>query len=209
MTPFLSATAKGEKRVKLDRREAFRQAAELAGGELYPGKRKSQDRVLFQRGPWRIWLDTYTVSTGQVTVTYTRARAHFRGWRDLRVTLRRKLWIDRVWQGMGFGSPLPVDRRLLERYVVKGQPEARVPSLMAAPGLTDAVLSVPSLRLEVKRPDRKHRQHLGEDAGVVACQTTGVITEVARLVGMVQVVHEVLDGLDRIGEARAEETTEP
>lgn len=209
MTPIRSAARNRVKRVKLDRREAFRQAAEMAGGELRPGKRKSQDRVLFQRGAWQIWLDTYVVSTGQVTVIYTRARAHFTGWRDLRVTVRRKLWIDRVWQGLGFGSPLPVDRRLLERYVIKGRPEARVPSLFAAPGLTDAVLSVASLRLEVKRADRKHRQHLGEDAGVVQCQTTGVITDVERLVAMVRVVHETLDGMERIGEARAEETSEP
>ncbi|MGD8319681.1 MAG: hypothetical protein PVJ02_04490 [Gemmatimonadota bacterium] len=194
---------------KLDRREAFRRVAEVAGGELLEGKRKSGDRVLFVRGPWRIWLDTYVVSTGQVTVIYTRVRAFFRGRRDLQVVVRKKSWLDRLVQGMGFGSPLPVDRTLLERYVVRGRPEPRVPSLFSAQGLTEAVLAVPSLRLQVKPASRKHRKRMGEDAGEVACQTTGVITDVEWLTGMVQVVAEALASLERVGEARAEGVTDP
>lgn len=193
---------------KLKRREAYRQVAALLDGELHEGKRASRDRVLVQRGPWRVWLDTYTVSTGQVSVTYTRVRAHFRGRRDLRVTVRRRTWFDRLAARFGFGKPFRGNPRLNDRYVVKGRPETRASSLLVAPGLTDAILAVPSLRLEVKQASRKLRKRHGDDVGEVLSQTTGVITDVERLAGMIRAVGQTLDALERTGEANREEVPE-
>lgn len=197
-------TGKVGKPRKLDRREAYRQVAQLLDGELQEGKRRSRDRVLVRRGPWSVWLDTYTVSTGQASVTYTRVRADFVGWRELRVAVRRRHWLDRLLGKMGFGRPLPVDRRLLEHWVVKGQPDRRVPSLFSAPELTEAVLALCACQLYVKRGSRKSRKLFGEDAGEVVAQTTGVITDVPRLAAMIRAVGETLEGLERIGEARRE-----
>jgi len=194
-----------DKSKKLKRREAYRQVATLLGGELHEGKRASGDRVLVEHGPWHVWLDTYTVSTGQTSVTYTRVRAHFRGRRDLRVTVRRRTWIDRLVARCGFGRALRGDPRLTDRYVVKGRPEPRVSSLLAVSGLTDTILSVSSLRLEVKRASRKLRKRHGEDTGQVVCQTTGVITDVQRLAGMIRAVGETLEALERLGESNREE----
>lgn len=189
---------------KLKRREAYRQVAERLGGELLEGKRSGQDRVMVPRGPWKLWLDTYTVSTGQVTVIYTRVRAYFRGWRELTVTVRGRNWLDRLLARVGFGRKrLPLDPRLRERRVVKGRPERRVPSLFGE-RLVEAVLALPSGRLYVKRPSRKSRKRFGEDAGVVVCETTGVVTDVERLTAMVEAVDQMLEALDRVGEARRE-----
>ncbi len=190
---------------KLDRREAYRQAAELVSGELQEGKRRSGDRVLVKRGPWSIWLDTYTVHTGQASVTYTRVRADFVGWRELRVKVRRRNWLDRLLEKVGFGGrPLPVDRRLLEHWVVTGQPDRRVPSLFSAPELTEAVLALPRCHVYVKRGSRKSRKRFGEDAGEVVAQVEGVVTDVPRLGAMIRVVGEALEALERVGEARRE-----
>jgi hypothetical protein len=43
---------------------------------------------------------------------------------------------------------------------------------------------------------------------VVACQTTGVIADPERLIGMIRVVGETLDALARIGEASREPPVE-
>jgi hypothetical protein len=201
-------TRDSDKPRRLKRREAYRQVAELLGGELHEGKRSSQDRVLVQRGPWRVWLDTYTVHTGQATVTYTRVRAYFRGWRELRVIVRRRNWLDRLLARLGFGKRLPVDPRLNEHHVIKGRPERRILPLFSAQGLAAAVLSLPAGRLDVKRPSRKSRKRFGEDAGVVVLETTGVVTDVERLVAMVGAVGEMLDALERFGEARRESLPE-
>ncbi len=60
---------------KLKRREAFQAAASDLDATFVQGKRSSGDQVHLEHGPWNVILDTYVVSTGQATITYTRARA--------------------------------------------------------------------------------------------------------------------------------------
>ena len=75
---------------KLDRREAFQAAASELDATFVEGKRSSGDQVHLEHGPWSVILDTYVVSTGQTTVTYTRAHALYVAKDDftLRVTRR-------------------------------------------------------------------------------------------------------------------------
>lgn len=185
----------------LARREVWRSVAARTGGRFVEGKRPAKDRVILEHGPWEIHLDTYVVSNGQTAVTYTRVRSYFLGWRELKVVVRRRNVFDRLLEALGFGSRLPLGRTLTEKYVVKGHPSPRVSSLFTGSHLSEAVMAVPSLRLEVKRAGRKSRKKFGESAGVVVCRTTGVIREVDRLVSMLNVVREALDGVQRVGEA--------
>jgi hypothetical protein len=172
------------------------------------GKHPGRDRAYFRHGPWWSRLDTYTVSTGTVTLTYTRVRAYFRGHRELRVRVRTRGAFDRLWSAMGFRSHLPVARELLDRFVVRGTPQPRVPSLFAGPELVATILSAKSLDLEMKPASRRSRKRYGEDTGVVVCQLNGVVTDVARLAAAVEVVRHTLEGLQRIGEANQVEIPE-
>ncbi len=98
---------KAKRPPKVDRRTAWREVAARLDGRLEEGKRAGNDRAWFQHGPWRTRLDTYAVSTGTVTVTYTRVRAYVLGHRELQVRVRGRGFFDRVWAALGFGSPLP------------------------------------------------------------------------------------------------------
>lgn len=180
----------------------------MLGGQLIEGKHPGQDKLMIAHGPWRVWLDTYTVSTGQVTVQYTRARAYVRGWRELRVTVRRANLFDRMWRTL-FGSLRPgISRALLEKYVVKGRPEARVPSFLMAEGLTGALLEASS-SLRVKPASRRVRKRHGQGLGAVICQTAEIVVAPPRLVAMARVVEASLDALASIGEATREEAPDP
>ena len=203
--PRKRGKSKKPRKPKVTRTDAWRAVAQRTAGDFVEARRPSKERVLVRHGPWKVWLDTYVVSNGSTSQTYTRVRAYVRGWRGLSLLVRKRGFLDRLWESLGFGRRLPVSRTLVDRYVVKGKPEPRVPSLFSAQGLTEAVLAVPSLRLEIKRPSRKSRKRFGEDSGGVVCRTTGVITDVDRLEGMIAVVREALDSLHRVGEAREEE----
>ena len=188
-----------------DQRTVWREMATLLNGELIEGSRQTADKIVVRHGPWRIVTDVHVQNNGQTTTIYTRVRAHFAGWRGLRVLVRRRNLFDRVWEGLGFGSRLPVSPALLERYVVKGKPEARVPSLLAAPDLQAAIQAAESLRLQVKRPGRKARKRHGQDTGEVMARTTGILRDLGRLAGLIRTVAETLNALHRVGEARHEE----
>lgn len=197
---------RGKKRAaqKLDRRDAWKLVADATEGRFVEGKRSVKDRVIVTHGPWQIHLDTFVVNTGQVVVTYTRVRAYFLGWREMKVVVRRRSFLDRILEALGFSSQPAMGRTLTDKYVVKGKPLPRLPSLFSGSHLAEAIMAVPSLHLEIRRPGRKSRRKFGESAGVVVCRTTGVITEVGRLVGMIEVVKEALDGLRRVGEATSD-----
>jgi hypothetical protein len=192
-------------RHKLDRRAAWREVATLVGGELVQGKRPSGDTVGVERGPWKIWLDTYTVHAGQASQTYTRCRAYFVGWHELKVAVRRRNVFDRLLEVLGRRRPRAVSPPLLRTHVVRGKPASRLPSLFMAAGLVDAILATAKVTLQVKQPSRKLRERYGQDLGVVTCQATGVVRDVKRLGGMIRIVGESLEALAGIGEARRED----
>ena len=195
----------GEKGDLPDQRTVWREMALLLHGELVEGKRQTADKIVVPHGPWRIVTAIYVQSNGQTAVTYTRVQANFPGWRGLEVTVRRRNVFDRAWEALGFGTRLPLNPTLLERYVVKGRPGSRVPSLFAGPALYQAIDSAESLRLQVKRASRKIRKQHGQDVGLVEARTTGVVRDLGRLGGLIRAVAETLEALHRVGEARAEE----
>jgi hypothetical protein len=186
---------------KPDRREAIQRVAETVVGSHRKGKRPYQDEVALPRGPWTLRLDGYYQSTGQAAIPFTRARAYFGGWRGLELSVRKRARFDALWEGLGFGSRPPLGSALNDRFVIRGKPEARLPSLFSRSALSQAMCALPSMRLSVKRPSRKSRRRYGEDAGVVVCLTSGFTTDVGRMVAMLEVVGETLDALARVGEA--------
>ena len=185
-----------------DQRMVWREIAALLGGRVIEGKRPTADKVAVPHGAWTIELDTFVQSNGTSPVWYTRVRAHVTGWRGMTVFARRRNVFDRVFEALGFGSRLPLAPSLLERYMVRGNPPSRVPSLFADATLAEAMFAVPSLRLRVKRASRKDRKRLGEETGEVLCTTTGIIRDVNHLAAMTRVVAETVTALERVGEIR-------
>ncbi len=202
MTPFWKSRA-GENIPQMDRREAWQEVARRVGGTFVEGKRKSQDRVALEHGHRTIRLDTYTVQTGQMSVTITRVWAFFVGRADLKLVVRKRNFFDTILENLGFGGITPRNRELARRYVVKGKPERRLRSLITA-GLTAAILAQSSFKLEVKAAPRKNRKRMGPHTRQVAMHITGVIKDPDRLAGMFTVVREMLDALEGIGVAAQE-----
>lgn len=183
------------------KRQRWLEAADRLGGRLSQARRSAKDVIEVDAGRGTITVDTYVVSNGSVSVTYTRARSYAGGWRGMRLLVRPQNWFDRIVARLGYREAPPLARDLLERFVVRGKPPSRVPSLFADRVLADALLEYPSVRLEVKRPSRRSRRKHGEGVAEVRCRATGVVTDVPQLVGMVEIVDATLEALVRIGEA--------
>jgi hypothetical protein len=191
---------RGKKLRQLDRREAWQEVARAVGGTFMQGKRSSADSVAVGHGPWTITLDTYTVYTGQVAITYTRAKALFIGQGDPKLLVRKRNVFDTILENIGFGGVAPGDRAFAARYVVKGHPEARLRSLLTTE-LIAALLAESSLTVAVKKGPRKYRKAHDPQACQAAVYTTGVVTEPNRIVGLITVARETLNALEAAGMA--------
>ena len=188
------------KRRRRDRREAWQELARAVGGTFEQGKRASADTVSVAHGPWTVVLETYTVHTGQSSVTFTRAKALFVGQGDPRVRIRKRNLFDKLLERMGFGGTSPNRGPLAERYVVKVRPEHRLRSLLT-PGLTEALLAESSVTVRVGKAPRKDRKAHGPEVCRAEVVATGVVTETNRLVGMIAVARETVTALEAAGMA--------
>lgn len=196
------------KEPKLSRREAWQAVADRVDGEFVAGKRSSGDQVHVDHGPWSVRLDTYTVSTGQTSVTYTRVRSFYVARDDFTLRISRRH--VGTWLAGLFGAyPATVgDADMDEKYIVKSSNEARTRSFLMDTRLRELVKVQPSLRLEVRRLSRGQRKEMGEGVRAVAVQTTGVVKDPERLENYIRLVAQALDQLVRVG-AAAEEPVAP
>ena len=193
---------------KLKKREAFQAAASRLDATFVAGKRTSGDQVHLQHGPWKVILDTYVVSTGQTTVTYTRARAPYVAEHDFTLRITRKNVFTRIAEMFGFYGLLVGDEELERKYKIKSSNDPRARSLMAHRRLRELIMVQPSLRLDVRRRSWGKRRKTGPGVREVTVQTTGVIKEPERLVSYVNLVVATLEQLAKIGGARYEQVAE-
>jgi hypothetical protein len=190
-------------RPKKDRREVWEEVAGSVGGTFLPGERSNADKVLVSHGPWTIVLDTYTVHTGQASVTYTRAKTLFSGQVDIRLRIRRRNFFDTIMENVGLGGVDPGHRSFAEKFVVRGRPETRLRSLVT-PKLIEALLAEPKVSVKVKDASRKDRKVHGPLAREASAQLTGVVREPNRLVSLITVAQETLNALEGAGMAARE-----
>ena len=193
---------------KLNRREAFQAAASELDATFVAGKRSSGDQVHLEHGPWKVILDTYVVSTGQTTVTYSRARALYVARDDFTLRVSRRNIFTRIAELFGFYGLLVGDQELGRKYTIKSSNDPRARSLMGDRRLRELIMAQPSLRLEIRRLPWGKRRKMGDGVRAVAVQTTGVIKEPDRLADYVRLVAATLDQLARIGRARHEPVAE-
>ena len=104
---------------KLNRREAFQAAASDLDATFVQGERSSGDQVHLEHGPWKVILDTYVVSTGQTTVTYTRAQAPYVARNDFTLRVTRRNIFTRIAELFGFCGLRVGDQEFERKYKTK------------------------------------------------------------------------------------------
>jgi hypothetical protein len=92
-----------------------------------------------------------------------------------------------------------------EAFIVQGNDEARVRSLLADPKLRAMIADQPEIRLTVKDSEGWFGPSFPEDVDELHFQVVGVIKDVERLKGLFDLFAVVLDRLCRIGSGRKEE----
>ena len=193
---------------KLDRREAFQAAASELDATFVPGYRSSGDQVHFEHGPWNVILNTYVVSTGQVTITYTRAQALYVATDDFTLRVTKKNAFTRIAELLGFYGLLVGDKDLESKYKIKSSNDPRARSLMMDRRLRELIMVQPSLQLDIQRLSWGKRRKKGDGVRRVTVVTSGVIKEPDRLANYVRLVAAALDQLVRIGVAHHEPVAE-
>jgi hypothetical protein len=181
--------------------EVWRQLSEEIGAEFLEGGFWKGGKVQAQVGPWTVTLDTYTESSGESAVTYTRMRAPYVNPDGFRFTIYRRGFFSNLGKLLGMQDIEVGDPEFDEAFIVKGNDEDRVRVLFSDPKIRQMIQDQPKIRLTVKDSEGWFGPKFPEDVDEVHFQVVGVIKDVERLKALFDLFAAVLDQLCRIGSA--------
>src|SRR5688572_23617141 len=131
------------------REEIWRQLSDQIGAQFVDGGWRG-DKVVAKHGEWTVTLDTYTVSTGKTSVTFTRMRAPYFNPGEFRFTIYRRGLFSGIATRFGMQDIEVHDEVFDQDFVIKGTNEAAVRELMANARLRELIAAQPHIELTVK-----------------------------------------------------------
>ncbi len=186
------------------RQEIWQQfAAAVDGNVIAGGFLSGSDKVDAAHGQWIVTLDTFTVSTGKSSNTYTRMRAPYVNPDGFRFTIYRKGIFSDLGKWLGMQDIAVGDPAFDEAFIIKGNDEAKVRRLFADAELRSMISAQPDIHFCVKDDENRFwgGQNFPQGVDELYFQVVGVIKDVDRLKRLYDLFSETLDELCRMGSA--------
>jgi hypothetical protein len=162
------------------------------------------DRVEAYVDNWIVVLDTYTVSTGKSSVTYTRMRAPFVNLDNFYFKIHRAGIFSGLGKVLGMEDINIGCEEFDEDFVIKGNSEEKVKLLFSNESIRALIEYQPKINLEIKDDEGFFKAHFPEGVDELYFQVVGVIKDIDRLKELYELFAEVLKELCSMGSASAE-----
>jgi len=164
----------------------------------------SGDRVEAHVDNWIIILDTYTVSTGKSSITYTRMRAPFINFSNFYFKIYRAGFFSGLGKILGMEDINIGYEEFDEDFVIKSNNEEKIKQLFSDKTIRDLVEMQPQINLEIKDDEGYFFKHFPEGVDELYFEVTGVMKDIDRLKELYELFAEVLKELCSMGLASAE-----
>lgn len=181
--------------------ELWKQLSQEIGADFVAGQLWKGSKVQAHVGPWTITLDTFTVSSGQSQVTYTRMRAPYVNGGGFRFTIYRKGIFSDLGKVMGMQDIEVGNPDFDAAFIIKGNDEFKVRELFANRKVQELISAQPQIHLTVRDSEGWFGPKFPDDVDELYFQVDGVIKDLPRLKLLYDLFAEVLDQLCRLGAA--------
>jgi len=181
--------------------EIWSQVAAEIGGQYVEGGFWGRAQLRCQSGEWELVLDTYTVSSGNSSTTYTRMRAPFVNKDGLYFKIYRTGFFSAIgkWlsmQDIEIGVPV-----FDENYVIKGNDEEKVRRLLASPEVRALMDAQPRITVEIKDDEGFFGQSYPDGVDILHFVCVGVIKDPDVLKDLFDLFCAILERLVQIDSA--------
>lgn len=187
------------------KKEVWQQLAEKIQADYVNNGFWAGDRVEAHVDNWVVVLDTYTVSTGKSSITYTRMRAPFVNLDNFYFKIYRSGIFSELGKIMGMEDINIGYEEFDEDFVIKSNSEEKVKQLFSNENIRYLIQEQPKINLEIKDDEGFFRAHFPEGVDELYFQVTGVIKDIDRLKELYELFAEVLKELCSMGSASDEE----
>ena len=182
-------------------KEIWRQLSEEIRAKFVDGGFWKADRVEASHGQWTVTLDTYVVSTGKVTIVYTRMRAPYVNPDGFRFRVYRRGVFSDLGKLLG-GQDVEIGHPEFDRdFIIKGTDEGKLRQLFANPRIRALIEGQKGIDLSVKDGEGWFGAKFPDGVDELGFVVVGVIKDVERLKQLYELFGETLDELCRMGSA--------
>jgi hypothetical protein len=161
---------------------AWKQFASEIGGEFIKGRFLRGSKVQAKIKEWPVTLDTYSVSSGDSSETYTRIKAVFENKDGLQFTLAPRGLIAKLDKALGTKDIEMGDAEFDGKFVIRGADSPKLHALFANVNIRQMILGQRSIHLQIKGND-------------LIFDTRGVIKDIERLKTLFELFREMLEQL--------------
>jgi hypothetical protein len=185
--------------------EVWRQLAAEISADFVDGGFWKGTKVKGQVKQWTVTLDTYSVSTGDTTIVFTRMRAPYVNRDGLRFKIYRKGWLSDLGKLLGMQDIEVGFPDFDEQFIIKGNNPIQIRQLFMSSAIRELIQAQPSITLEVKDDEGWFGASFPEGVDELHFSVTGIIKDIDRLKELYELFAEVLNNLCRIGSAYEDE----
>lgn len=182
-------------------KEIWQQLANQIGGIFsdagFFGKRK----VLVRVKQWTITLDTYTVSNGKTSTTYTRIRAPYVNPDNFRFSIYRSNVFYEIAKKFGMQDVEIGDSKFDQDFIIKGNNVEKIRRLLSFPNLRELIAAQPRIYFQVKDDEGWFGTHFPEGVDELSFHVHGVIKDIEQLKSLFTLFAVTLNYLCHIGSA--------
>lgn len=189
----------------IGRADAWSALANELGAKFIESRWASGESVVLTTGPdgsWRIVLDLYVISTGKVTITFTRLRVPFVNPTAFRFSIHKTNFLTplSIWLGaqdVQIGVP-----DFDEKFVIKSSHPAVATRLFANPDLLGLFLAEPDTAAQIIDHTGYFGPKFPPQTDLLQCMVHGDIRDLDRLHMLFTLCRTTLEQLSEIGIAQ-------
>jgi len=186
--------------------EVWKQLCEEINADLVEGGFWKGNRVEAKHNNWMLYLDTYTVSTGKSSVTYTRMRAPFINSNSFFFKIYKSGLFSDIGKVFGMQDIEVGYEEFDNNYIIQGNQEDLVVKLFSNPKIRDLITVQPRISLEIKNDEGFWGPKFNDNESELYFVVVGVIKELSLLKSLFELFSEVLEELELNGSASNEVT---
>ncbi|MGO8766323.1 MAG: DUF3137 domain-containing protein [Limisphaerales bacterium] len=182
--------------------EIWQQFAAAVGGRFAEGGFWNGSKVEATHGQWTVTLDTYTVSTGKSSATYTRMRAPYVNPDGFQFKIYRENIFSNIGKLFGLQDVTVGYQPFDDEFIIKGNNEGKLRKLFADEKLRGMIERQPNIYFCLREDEeRLWRGQASQGVSELYFQVGCLIKDIDRLKQIFDIFSETLDQLCRMGPA--------
>lgn len=181
------------------RKEVWKQLSEEINANYFEGSFFKGPRIEYKHNNWTIYLDTYTVSTGKSSTTYTRMRAPFINQKKFLFKVYRKGVFSNIGKALGM-QDIEIGYDYFDNdYIIKGNDEILLRRLFQNHNIRNLIEKQSRILLEIKENEGRFGPKFNDNDSELYFVVIGIIKDIDRLKNLFNLFVLIINELEIIG----------